>query len=527
MPRALLTTSDKSGLVPFARALVEAGWELVSTGGTARALRAEALPVTEVAEITGFPEVLDGRVKTLHPHVHAGVLARAGGVDDAALQDLGIAPFDLVAANLYPFRDAVAGGELAAGEAVEWIDVGGPTLLRAAAKTFERVTVVVDPGDYERVAASLRVGGPDAAERRRLARKAFAHTAAYDAAIVSWLDTQASEADEATGHGNVLDAEDVSDTSPFPPTLHPALLHAGDLRYGENPHQRAARYRFDGVEGAWDACVQHKGSPLGFSNVMDAEAAARLAHAFDVPAAVIVKHGNPCGAAQGEDLAAAYARAFAGDPSAAFGGVVALNRSVDEATAEALMANPKADVVIAPGFASDALGRLGARRKAMRVLEAPAPRARPWDARLVDGGVLLQEADRVPVDEGVWRVATRREPSEAQWRELRFAWRVCAATASNAVVLTRGGMAVGVGAGQQSRVDASALAVRKAGDRAAGAVAASDGFFPFRDGMEALAQAGVEAVIQPGGSVRDEEVVDAADAYDVAMVTTGERHFRH
>ncbi len=509
MKRALVSVSDKRGVVELARGLERAGVELVSSGGTARVLREANVAVRSVEEVTGHAEILDGRVKTLHPRIHGGLLARD---EPAQLQELsrhGIEPFDLLVVNLYPFREAAARQDASEAEVVEQIDIGGPAMIRAAAKTHERVAVVVDPGDYGELLASLVDGGPDAASRRRLARKAFAHTAAYDAAIVRWLDA--------------TDPEPV----PLPPTLHLALERAEVLRYGENPHQHGARYREIGARGVWDEAVQHKGSALSFLNLFDAEAAWRLAHRFERPAAVIVKHANPCGVALGDGIEDAYRRAFEGDPVSAFGGVVALNRTVDRATAEALMANPKADVLIARGYEEEALAALRSKRKAMRVLEAPAPQARGLDLRSLDAGLLVQTADVVRLDRDAWTVPTRRAPSDAEWRDLTFAWLVCAAVGSNAIVLAKDEMAVGVGAGQQSRVDAARIAGGKAGDRARGGACASDAFYPFRDGLDAAADAGATAVVQPGGSVRDDEVIAAADEHGIAMVLTGERHFRH
>lgn len=509
MPRALLSVSDKTDLVPFARRLMEAGWSLVSTGGTAAALRDAGLEVASVDEVTGFPEALGGRVKTLHPRIHAGLLSRDDEGHRSELARLGIEPFDLVAVNLYPFREATSGAGVDEAAGVEHIDVGGPTMVRAAAKNHARVTVVVDPGDYPAVLERLLGDGGDRAWRRRLARKAFAHTAGYDAAIVSWLDRLEPDADA------------------LPATLHLTLSRAQRLRYGENPHQSAARYATLGSRGCWDEAVQHKGRALSYLNLFDADSAWRLVHAFERPAAVVVKHATPCGAAVADRLHEAYVRAFAGDPVSAFGGVVAVNRPMDAATAEALMANPKADVVIAPGYREPALRALLARRRAMRVLEAPPPGPPALDVRRVDGGLLVQQPDVVPVDADAWRVVTRRQPDEGQWRDLRLAWRVCATVSSNAIVLVRDGALVGVGGGQPSRVDAAKLAARKAQGRASGAACASDAFFPFRDGLDAVADAGVAAVAQPGGSVRDRELIDAADEHGIAMVFTGERHFRH
>ncbi len=501
--RALLSVYDKTGLVELAQGLAELGWELVSSGGTSRALADAGVVAVEVESLTGSPEMLGGRVKTLHPAIHGGILADRDRPEHLAdLEAQGIVPIDLVVCNLYPFR---------ARPSVEMIDVGGPTMVRAAAKNHAHVGVVVDPAEYPAVLEELRRDGRlDKATRRRLARAAFAHTAAYDAAIVAWLDK--SEIDGAS----------------LPPTIHLALERAQELRYGENPHQQAARYKPVGVTGWWDEVVQHSGMALSYLNLFDADAAWALVHDLgDRPAAAIIKHANPCGAAVADDAATAYHRAFECDPMSAFGGIVALNRPVGDDLAEEMVANPKADVVIAPGYTASALELLAARRKNTRVLEVPAPAADALHLRQVSGGFLLQEPYRFAAERDDWRVVTKVAPTEAQWRDLELAWRVCGHVRSNAIVLVGNGMAVGVGAGQQNRVDCGRLAVEKAAGRAKGGAAASDAFFPFRDGLDTVAAAGVAAVIQPGGSIRDEEVVAAADEAGVAMVLTGERQFRH
>lgn len=506
MPRALLSVSDKTGLVPFASALADLGFELVATGGTRRALLDAGLKVVAVAEVTGAPEILGGRVKTLHPAIHGALLARPTAEHEAELAAHGIRRIDLVAVNLYPFRQTVARPGVTDAEAMEQLDIGGPTMIRAAAKNHERVLVAVDPADYGGLLDDLRQGEVPLARRRALARAAFAHTAAYDAAIVAYLD-----GDE-----------------PLPPTRHVTLERAEVLRYGENPHQAGARYREAGRHGWWDGMRQHGGVALSYLNLFDADAAWRLAHAFgEVPTGVVVKHANPCGVALGDDLAAAYERAFDADPKSAFGGVVALNGRIDLALAETLVANPKADVLIAAGYDDEALALLTRRRKAMRVLEAPAPVGEAYGLRRIDGGFLVQTPDALERGREGWRVVTRREPGDAEWRDLEMAWAVCAAVSSNAIVFVEGGRAVGIGAGQQSRVDAAELAAAKAAGRARGGACASDAFFPFRDGLDVAARAGVTAVIQPGGSVRDDEVTAAADEHGIAMVFTGRRHFRH
>ncbi len=501
--RALLSVYDKSGLVEFARGLAGLGCQLVASGQTAAALAEAGLAPLEVAELTGFPEVLDGRVKTLHPRVHAGILADLDRPEHRAqLEAHAIDPIDLVVVNLYPF---------AADPSVELIDVGGPTLVRAAAKNHAHVTVVTDPGQYGSVLAELRERGATSPEtRRRLARAAFATTAAYDARIAAWLAD-----DGALPERLVLDLERVAPT-----------------RYGENPHQHAARYRRAGTHPWWDAVTQHAGSTLSYLNYLDADAAWRLVHelAGDVPgarAAAIIKHANASGAAVAETLGDAFDRALAADPQSAFGGVVAIGGDVDDDLAAAIAAGPQADVIVATGFSPGAIEALVARRRATRLLAAPAPEPLGLTVRTLGDTALVQSADELVAAAATWTCATTAVPTPAQMVDLVVAWRVGARTTSNAVVIARDGVAVGVGAGQQSRVVAAELAVAKAGERARGASAASDAFFPFPDGLERLVEAGVVAVVQPGGSVRDAEVIAAADAAGVAMMMTGERHFRH
>jgi phosphoribosylaminoimidazolecarboxamide formyltransferase/IMP cyclohydrolase len=512
--RALLSVYDKTGLEGFASGLSALGVEIVASGGTSAALIRAGIGHLKVEDVTGAPEMLGGRVKTLHPAIHGGILADLG--DPAHLADLKarrIEPIGVVACNLYPFRS---------DPSVEMIDIGGPTMVRAAAKNFAHVAVVVDPADYGIVLDELkREGGVLAETRRRLARAAFAHVAAYDAAIVSWFD----ESDRRAGTGESRD--------PLPPTVHLALERAQDLRYGENPHQAGARYRsIGGGAGWWDSAVQHGGRELSYLNLFDADAAWRLVHEVvqlegAAAAAVIVKHANPCGVAVGPDLATAYSRAFEADPISAFGGIVALSGPVNAQLGEAIVANPLADVLIAPSFDGDALKQFSERRKNMRALEAVAPGPVGLVLRQIDGGWLVQEPDRLLADRGSWRVVTARQPSAQQWSDLELAWLVCARTSSNAIVLAKDGQVSGVGCGQQSRVDAAGIAARKAGGRAVGGSGASDAFFPFRDGLDAVADAGVTAIVQPGGSLRDDEVVAAADERGIAMVLTGERHFRH
>ena len=502
--RALLSVHDKTGIADLARGLVEAGWELVSSGGTASVLADEGVPVVEVGEVTGAPEILGGRVKTLHPAIHGGILAdRSDPGHLANLEARGIVPIDLVVGNLYPFTS---------DPGIEFIDIGGPTMVRAAAKNHAHVGVVVDPADYRTVLDEIRaVGSLSDATRRRLARSAFAHTAAYDAAIVAWFDE-----DPSSDHANDL----------LKPSLHLALDRVHDLRYGENPHQAGARYRAAGSSGWWDTAVVHGGKAMSYLNLFDTEAAWRLVHRLgDEPCAVVVKHANPCGAAVGSDIADAYLSAHRCDPMSAFGGVVAVNRPVTPAMAEAL-SEVFTEVVVAPAYEPDALVLLG-ERKNLRVLEAGPPGWPELDVRGIDGGLLVQTADDLVAEPSVWRVVTEREPTGAEWADLEFAWRVVARVSSNAIVLVKNRCAVGIGAGQQNRRDAGRIAAEKAAGRAIGGACASDAFFPFRDGLDAAADAGVTAVVQPGGSLRDDEVVAAADAHGMAMVFTDERHFRH
>ncbi len=507
--RALLSVHDKTGLAAFAAGLRQLGFELLASGGTAAALAEAGVEHAEVQQVTGAPEMLGGRVKTLHPAIHGGILAdrsKPEHLDDLARQQ--IEPIDLVVCNLYPFRSQPS---------IEMIDVGGPAMVRAAAKNHAYVGIVVDPGDYGEVLDELRREGSLAgATRRRLARAAFAHTAAYDAAIVAWLD-----GDEW-----------------LPPSLHLALERRAELRYGENPHQRGARYA-EGSAGPtmWDEVAQLGGRELSYLNLFDADAAWRLVHELKDLAepgsggpgavAVIVKHANPCGVALAAGIEEAYASAFAADPLSAFGGVVALGGEVGLTLAEAIVANPLADVLIAAGVSAEAAELFASRRKNMRVLVAPPPPAAPRSLRQISGGWLVQEPDHFCSQRSEWRVVTEVAPSDEQWRDLELAWRVCGRTTSNAITLAKRGQVVGIGAGQQSRVDAAGIASRKASGRAAGGAAASDAFFPFRDGLDAVADAGVAAVVQPGGSLRDDDIVAAADERGLAMVLTGERHFRH
>ena len=520
--RALVSVSDKRGLDRLAQILIDAQVEVLSTGGTYKALAALGVEVVKVSEYTGAPEILDGRVKTLHPRIHGGILALPTEEHEAEIKLHGIAAIDLVVVNLYPFREVVARG-CAFDEAIENIDIGGPTMVRAAAKNWQRVSVVVDPGDYERLGAALREHGNRVPEplRRALSRKAFAHTAAYDAAIATYLHGFDDE-------GKPRGGDEVDDH------LFLAAEAAGELRYGENPHQAARLFRSAEAPSLADA-RQHQGKALSYNNLLDAEGALALARDLAPlgPAAAILKHVSPCGAAigaRGAKLAAVYAEARACDPESAFGGIVALTGEVDEATAQELVST-FLEVVIAPAYSPAALALL-ASKKNLRVLEVPGmlvPRVGPPPLRLrsIAGGILAQREDQILVGAAAGTVVTKRAPSADELRDLEVALRVGKAVRSNAIVLARGGATVGIGGGQTSRVEAVRQATSRAGERGKGAVLASDAFFPFRDGPDQAAAAGVTAIVQPGGSVRDAEVIAAADEHGIAMVFTGERHFRH
>ena len=524
--RALLSVYDKEGLVELAQGLSDLGWELVASGNTAARLSEAAVAHTEVAEVTGSPEMLGGRVKTLHPKIHGGILAdRDKPAHLADLEANGIEAIDLVVSNLYPFSS---------DPSVELIDIGGPAMVRAAAKNHEHVGIVTSPADYPAVLDELRASGSlSAATRRRLARAAFAHTAAYDAAIVAWLDAGGPAPVGALDGATAADGEEAALSAVLPPTLHLTLERTEVLRYGENPHQRGSRYRIAGTSSWWDGMVQHGGSPLSYLNIFDGDAAWRLVHelASDAGpgqvAVAIIKHANPCGAAVAGDLVSAYERALECDALSAFGGVVAIGGDVTAEVAEAVAAGPQADVIIAASYAPAALEKLTRRRKATRLLSGPAPEQALRQLRSLGASVLVQDVDAFVAPRAQWRVVTARRPSDDEWRDLVLAWRVCGRTTSNAIAVVTGGQAVGVGAGQQSRVVAAEIAVQKAGERAKGGAGASDAFFPFPDGLLVLADAGVTAVVQPGGSVKDDEVIAAADEAGLAMVMTGERHFRH
>jgi phosphoribosylaminoimidazolecarboxamide formyltransferase / IMP cyclohydrolase len=497
--RALLSPYYKTGLAALAKGLESLGWELVASGTTSQFLSDEGIAHTQVAMVTGSPEMLGGRVKTLHPKIHGGILADRSKPEHLAdLEANGITPIDLVVGGLYPFNEEPS---------IEMIDIGGPTMVRAAAKNHAFVGIVVDPEDYGAVLDEIRKEGAlGDATRRRLARKAFALTASYDAAIVGWLD-----GDEV-----------------LPPTIHIALERVQELRYGENPHQDGARYRNIGGASFWDSVVQHGGMALSYLNLYDAEAAWQTAYDLgDGPVAVVVKHANPCGVGVADTLAVAYQLAFDCDPRSAFGGIVAVNREIDLATVEEMVAAAQADVVIAPGYAEGVIEALAKKRKNTRVLTATPPSASTRDYRQIDGGFLVQEAHQFKSPASEWRVVTKREPTPDELRDAELAWRICGHVKSNAIVLVKGGQAVGIGAGQQNRVESGMLAASKAAGRAKGGACASDAFYPFPDGVEAAADAGVAVVIQPGGSMRDDEVIAKADELGLAMLFTGERHFLH
>ena len=509
MARALISVSDKRGIVPFAEGLAAMGWEIVSTGGTAAALRQAGVRVTSVDEVTGFPEILDGRVKTLHPAIHAGLLARPDLAEHrAAMAALGLRTFELVAVNLYPFQQTVAKSGVTFDDAIENIDVGGPTMLRAAAKNHAFCLPVVDPTDYPSVLVQLRAGEVPEGVRRELAAKVFAHVADYDTAIARFL-TPAAEG--------------------LPARFNLAMERLQSLRYGENPEQRGALYVTEEPRGMRDLSQRH-GKELSFNNLLDIDAGVgAVSHWVDRPACCVIKHTNPCGLALGRTPAEAFRKARATDPVSAFGSVVAFNTAVSRETAEA-MHDLFVEVVVAPSFQDDAL-EVFARKKNLRVVELPVgDTAGALDFHRVRGGFLVQDRFAFDPREAGWTVPTARRPTEAEWNDMRFAWPAAATVKSNAIVLARDEMAIGIGAGQMSRVDASFLAVHKArkqGHDPAGSVLASDGFIPFADGVEEAAAAGVTAIIQPGGSVRDAEVVAAADAHGIAMVVTGRRQFRH
>jgi phosphoribosylaminoimidazolecarboxamide formyltransferase/IMP cyclohydrolase len=525
MTTALISVSDKTGVVDFARSLAALGVRLLSTGGTARLLAEAGLAVTEVAEVTGSPEMLDGRVKTLHPRIHGGLLARRDLPSHmAALAEHGIATIDLLVVNLYPFAQATARADCTLEDAIENIDIGGPAMLRAAAKNWQDVSVLIDPTDYPRVLDEMRGRGVQRATRFMLAKKVYAHTAAYDGMITNYLTALPPGAEDQVAA--------VPQREAFPAVYNLQLIKTQDMRYGENPHQNAAFYREGrpaaGLLAGW---TQLQGKELSYNNIADADAAWECVKTFDAPACVIVKHANPCGVAVGASLVDAYGKAWKTDPTSAYGGILAFNRPLDEATARQIGDNKQfVEVLIAPGFSAEARAVLAPKQN-LRVLEVPlGTAANALDFKRVGGGMLLQTPDTKNVGRAELRVVTKLAPTEAQLEDLLFAWKVAKFVKSNAIVFCGGGMTLGVGAGQMSRVDSARIARVKAtnaGLSLAGSAVASDAFFPFRDGLDVVIDEGAGCVIQPGGSMRDEEVIAAADERGIAMVFTGTRHFRH
>jgi phosphoribosylaminoimidazolecarboxamide formyltransferase/IMP cyclohydrolase len=515
--RALLSVSDKKGLVDFARALADRNVELLSTGGTAQALRDAGLPVIDVSTYTGFPEIMDGRVKTLHPRVHGGLLGRRG-VDEAVMAKHDIPPIDLLVVNLYPFAQTVAKPDCTYAEAIENIDIGGPAMVRAASKNHESVTVVVDPADYAAVQADLEsnAGATSIDTRSRLAAKAFAHTARYDTMVSSYLLRREGNAEEE-----------------FPATLPLVYDKIQDLRYGENPHQQAAFYREPGVQGSCVAsATMLQGKELSFNNIADTDTAVECVRVFNEPACVIVKHANPCGVATSVSLADAYDRAYRTDPTSAFGGIIAFNRELDAETATAITARQFVEVIAAPSVSAEATKVLAGKANVRVLVVGPLNRNNPSELeyRSVVGGLLVQSRDTALADPQTFKIVTEKKPTPTQYADLWFAWRVCKYVKSNAIVFAKDGMTIGVGAGQMSRVYSTRVAALKAKDEGLtveGSSMASDAFFPFRDGLDVAAEYGIKAIVQPGGSKRDDEVIAAANEHGITMVFTGMRHFRH
>ena len=516
--RALISVSDKTGIVEFAQALNAQGVEILSTGGTYKLLKENNIPAVEVSDYTGFPEMMDGRVKTLHPKVHGGILGRRG-TDDAVMNEHGITPLDMVVVNLYPFEQTINRPDCDLPMAIENIDIGGPTMVRSAAKNHKDVAIVVNASDYDSVAAELGNGGLSHKTRFDLAVKAFEHTAAYDGMIANYL-------------GAIVEGEE-EEPADFPRTFNTQFLKAQDMRYGENPHQRAAFY----VEAnPAEACVatarQMQGKALSFNNVADTDAALECVKPFKEPACVIVKHANPCGVAIGADILEAYNRAHQTDPTSAFGGIIAFNRELDAKTAQAIIERQFVEVIIAPSVSQEA-SDLVSTKPNVRLLECgewDANRAHGFDYKRVNGGLLVQDRDLGMVDASALKVVSQRQPTEQEIRDLLFCWEVAKFVKSNAIVYAKDGQTIGIGAGQMSRVYSAKIAGIKAADEGLevkGSVMASDAFFPFRDGIDAAAAAGINAIIQPGGSMRDEETIAAADEHGMAMVFTGMRHFRH
>jgi phosphoribosylaminoimidazolecarboxamide formyltransferase / IMP cyclohydrolase len=510
--RALISVSDKRNLIPFAQRLDALGVEILSTGGTCRELQQAGIAAIEVSGKTGFPEIMGGRVKTLHPTIHGGLLGRRG-TDDEVMHEHGIEPIDLLAVNLYPFEETITRDDATLDDAIENIDIGGPAMIRAGSKNHKDVAVVVDPDDYDALASAIEDDTLDATYRRRLAAKAYAHTASYDTAITHYLSAS-------------LDESPLGDRFLYSGTM------LQTLRYGENPHQNAAFYRDQSAErGSLASAKQHQGKALSYNNIADSDAALECVRQFDQPACVIVKHANPCGVALDKSILAAYERAFSTDPTSSFGGIIAFNRALDAATAKAIVEKQFVEVIVAPGFGDDAL-RVLAEKKNIRVLETGehAATASRFDFKKVSGGLLVQGSDTGFIDAADLKVVTEKSPDPRQLVDLMFAWKVAKFVKSNAIVFCKDRMTIGVGAGQMSRVYSTRIAAIKANDEnlsVAGSVMASDAFFPFRDGIDSAAETGIVAIIQPGGSMRDDEVIAAANDHGLAMVFTGMRHFRH
>ncbi|WP_299466376.1 bifunctional phosphoribosylaminoimidazolecarboxamide formyltransferase/IMP cyclohydrolase [uncultured Gimesia sp.] len=520
--RALVSVSDKSGLDVFVKGLAALGFEFVSTGGTRRYLEEQGVNVIDISEYTGFPEIMDGRVKTLHPKVHGAILGRPDLVGDAAaIQEFEIIPFELVICNLYPFEETIARPNVSLSEAIEQIDIGGPSMVRSAAKNHAYVGVITSQGQYSRVLDALRAGPLSPELRLELSAAAFEMTACYDRAVANYM-------------ASVLPSREEED-SRFAPQISINLVRRDQLRYGENPHQSAAFYMEKHPPAASVALAEQlNGKELSYNNFLDLDAALQIASDFEKPAAVVIKHTNPCGCATAASLAEAFEKAYAGDPVSAFGSIMSFNRSVDRETAEKLCEpNRFIEAIIAPDFDQDAFDLLTTKpkwKKNVRLMKCPMmepPSIASLDYRRVSGGLLVQEKDELRDDTAEWKVVTRRAPSPQELNDLSFGWIVCRHVKSNAIVLAKDEMLLGAGAGQMSRLDSSYIAAYKAGERSKGAIVASDAFFPFRDGIDEAAKAGVTAIIQPGGSVRDEEVIEACNEYEIAMIFTGRRHFKH
>jgi len=531
--RALLSVSDKSGIVEFARRLSEKGVDLLSTGGTAKLLAENGIPVTEVSDYTGHPEIMDGRVKTLHPKIHGGILARRG-TDEAVMADNNISAIDMVVVNLYPFANAVSDENCSLENAIENIDIGGPTMVRAAAKNHKDVTIVVNASDYDRVLAELDSNNNSLTYKTRfdLAIAAYEHTASYDGMIANYfgkmLPAYGQGESESEASLSTLPAEKAK----FPRTFNSQFIKMQDLRYGENSHQAAAFYKeANPEEASVSTATQLQGKALSYNNIADTDAALECVKEFDEPACVIVKHANPCGVAIGENILAAYEGAYKTDPTSAFGGIIAFNRELDADTAEAIVSRQFVEVIIAPSI-SDAAAKIVAAKPNLRLLECGQwdTKTTGFDFKRVNGGLLVQDTDQGRVSKDDLKVVTKRQPTEDEMRDLQFCWKVAKFVKSNAIVYVKNSSTIGVGAGQMSRVYSAKVAGIKAADEnleVKGSVMASDAFFPFRDGLDAAAEAGITAVIQPGGSMRDDEVIAAADEHNIAMVFTGMRHFRH